>query len=248
MEMKNVGEADGWEMRNTCEAGGWEMKNAGGAGGWEMRNNCEAGGWEMKNAGGADGWEMRNTCEAGGWEMKNAGGADGWEMRNNCEAGGWEMKNAGGADGWEMRNTGGAGGWEINMIVRSMWVEYMFSVIKLTRVSLYMSPWTCFLKSVLVPQVLRLVHCLVSFGYYGDMDDMKQLLIPLLSLLDGRNDKLYPETAGMELLLLSKIDWFHILEYFCHLHNVIVMVHSSIVARTSYLLLDVAHMGYRVGQ
>ena len=46
-------------------------------------------------------------------------------------------------------------------------------------------------------QVLRLVHCLVSFGHYGDMDDMKQLLAPLLSLLDGRNDKMYPTSAGI---------------------------------------------------
>ncbi|KAI0213921.1 Inositol 1,4,5-trisphosphate receptor type 3, partial [Lamellibrachia satsuma] len=54
--------------------------------------------------------------------------------------------------------------------------------------------------NTLVEQVLRLVHCLVSFGYYGDMDDMKQLLTPLLSLLDGRNDKLYPEAAGVPVM------------------------------------------------
>ena len=82
----------------------------------------------------------------------------------------------------------------------------MLSVIKLSRVSLHVS-LDVFLKSVLVSQVLRLVHCLVSFGYYGDMEDMKQLLVPLLSLLDGRNDKLYPETAGRQLLVLSQINW-----------------------------------------
>ena len=51
-------------------------------------------------------------------------------------------------------------------------------------------------NGIAASQVLRLVHCLVSFGHYGDMDDMKQLLAPLLSLLDGRNDKMYPTAAG----------------------------------------------------
>ena len=49
---------------------------------------------------------------------------------------------------------------------------------------------------VLVDQVLRLVYCLVKFGHYGNIDDMKQLLDPLLSLLNGRNDKPYPHVQG----------------------------------------------------
>ncbi len=37
-------------------------------------------------------------------------------------------------------------------------------------------------------QVLRLFHFLVKFGYYGS-DDIKALLKPLISLLNGKNDK-----------------------------------------------------------
>ena len=45
-------------------------------------------------------------------------------------------------------------------------------------------------------QVLRLVHYLVKFGYYGELEDIKSLLGPMLSLLDGRNDKPYPDKAS----------------------------------------------------
>lgn len=41
-------------------------------------------------------------------------------------------------------------------------------------------------------QVLRLVHYLVSFGFYYKSSDIKKLLGPLMELLDGRNDKPYP--------------------------------------------------------
>ena len=49
-------------------------------------------------------------------------------------------------------------------------------------------------KSLYLPaveQVLRLVHYLVKYGYYGNTDDIKQLMRPLLDLMDGRNDKPY---------------------------------------------------------
>lgn len=47
-----------------------------------------------------------------------------------------------------------------------------------------------------VEQVLRLLHYLVMYGYYGNTDDIKQLLTPLLDLLDGRNDKPYPRAGA----------------------------------------------------
>ena len=47
-----------------------------------------------------------------------------------------------------------------------------------------------------VLQVLRLVHYLVSFGFYYKVEDIKKLLEPLMSLLDGRNDKPYPNIIG----------------------------------------------------
>ncbi len=40
------------------------------------------------------------------------------------------------------------------------------------------------------------MHYLVKYGYYGNIEDIKQLLDPLLSLLDGRNDKPYPKVEG----------------------------------------------------
>ena len=45
-------------------------------------------------------------------------------------------------------------------------------------------------------QVLRLVHYLVLFGFYDKSEDIKKLLEPLMSLLDGRNDKPYPKCEG----------------------------------------------------
>ena len=36
--------------------------------------------------------------------------------------------------------------------------------------------------------MLKLLHFLVKFGYYGDTSDIQKLQEPLLSLLDGLND------------------------------------------------------------
>ncbi|XP_046366515.2 inositol 1,4,5-trisphosphate receptor type 3-like isoform X5 [Haliotis rufescens] len=47
--------------------------------------------------------------------------------------------------------------------------------------------------NLLVEQVLRLLHHLVKFGYYMDLDDVRKLLPPLLSLLDGRHDVPFPK-------------------------------------------------------
>ena len=60
--------------------------------------------------------------------------------------------------------------------------------------------------TVLCIQVLRLVHYLVKYGYYGEMSDIKQLLGPMLSLMDGRNDKLYPKVKGRLSVLLGISD------------------------------------------
>ncbi|KAK6195492.1 hypothetical protein SNE40_000911 [Patella caerulea] len=49
--------------------------------------------------------------------------------------------------------------------------------------------------NMLVKQVLRLVYYLVMYGFYNKREDMDSLLKPLMSLLDGRNDKPYPDTA-----------------------------------------------------
>lgn len=38
------------------------------------------------------------------------------------------------------------------------------------------------------PQLLILVYNLADFGYYGDTEDVKKLVNPMLSVMDGRND------------------------------------------------------------
>ncbi|XP_053404101.1 inositol 1,4,5-trisphosphate receptor type 3-like isoform X2 [Mercenaria mercenaria] len=53
-------------------------------------------------------------------------------------------------------------------------------------------------NNILIKQVLRLVYCLVSFGFYRKRGDIKKLLGPLMLLLDGRHDKPYPNVEGKE--------------------------------------------------
>lgn len=58
-------------------------------------------------------------------------------------------------------------------------------------------------------KVLHLVHYLVKYGYYGDLADIIKLLGPLLSLLDGRNDKPYPKMEGIPTNLCLKNGFFY---------------------------------------
>lgn len=41
-------------------------------------------------------------------------------------------------------------------------------------------------------QVLDLLYLLVKYGYYDDLEDINALIIPLVSLLNGKNDRPYP--------------------------------------------------------
>lgn len=45
-------------------------------------------------------------------------------------------------------------------------------------------------------QVLSLVRQLVKLGYYGDSERMRALLLPLLQLIDGRNDAPFDVSKG----------------------------------------------------
>ncbi|XP_055955374.1 inositol 1,4,5-trisphosphate receptor type 1 [Patella vulgata] len=47
--------------------------------------------------------------------------------------------------------------------------------------------------NMLIEQVLRLLYHLVKFGYYLDAEDVRNLLPPLLNLLDGRHDYPFPQ-------------------------------------------------------
>ena len=37
---------------------------------------------------------------------------------------------------------------------------------------------------------------MTTFGFYTDVDEIRQLLEPFLDMLDGRNDMPYPMIAG----------------------------------------------------
>ncbi|XP_035825085.1 inositol 1,4,5-trisphosphate receptor type 3 isoform X3 [Aplysia californica] len=50
--------------------------------------------------------------------------------------------------------------------------------------------------NLLIKQVLCLLQYLVKFGYYMDVEDVRKLLPPLLSLLDGRHDVPFPKDKG----------------------------------------------------
>lgn len=46
--------------------------------------------------------------------------------------------------------------------------------------------------NMLIEQVLRLLNFLVKFGYYGDVDDVRNLLDKLIGLIDGSRDLPFP--------------------------------------------------------
>ena len=62
-------------------------------------------------------------------------------------------------------------------------------------------------------QVLHLLHHLVKFGYYMDLDDVRSLLVPLLSLLDGRHDVPYPKDHKGKC------------KYICHITHIQTHIH-----------------------
>ena len=43
--------------------------------------------------------------------------------------------------------------------------------------------------------MFKLVHTLAKFAYYGSTEDIVNLLKPMMSLMDGRNDKPYPNST-----------------------------------------------------
>ncbi|KAL5005127.1 hypothetical protein ScPMuIL_018583 [Solemya velum] len=70
-------------------------------------------------------------------------------------------------------------------------------------------------NNMLVQQVLRLVHYLVSFGFYYKSSDIKKLMEPLMELLDGRNDKPYPNiTTKRDKQAEKVLDYFRSVERF----------------------------------
>ena len=56
-------------------------------------------------------------------------------------------------------------------------------------------------------QVLRLLHYLVKFGYYGNIRDIQELQKPLINLLNGKNDMPFvqEDEKGRHVLFLSRV-------------------------------------------
>ena len=48
------------------------------------------------------------------------------------------------------------------------------------------------IDDIILLQVLGLLYLLVEYGYYDDLDDINALIAPLVSLLNGKNDKPTP--------------------------------------------------------
>jgi len=44
-------------------------------------------------------------------------------------------------------------------------------------------------------KVLDLLYLLVKYGYYADLNDINVLIPPLISLLNGMNDKPFPNAS-----------------------------------------------------
>ena len=54
-------------------------------------------------------------------------------------------------------------------------------------------------------KVLDLLYLLVKYGYYADLDDINVLMPPLISLLNGMNDKPFPGASDEQSIQFRKV-------------------------------------------
>lgn len=54
-------------------------------------------------------------------------------------------------------------------------------------------------------KVLGLLYILVKYGYYADLNDINVLMPPLLSLLNGMNDKPFPDASDEQSIHFRKV-------------------------------------------
>ena len=54
-------------------------------------------------------------------------------------------------------------------------------------------------------KVLDLLYLLVKYGYYADLDDINVLMPPLISLLNGMNDKPFPGASDEQSIQFTKV-------------------------------------------
>ena len=58
-------------------------------------------------------------------------------------------------------------------------------------------------------KVLDLLYVLVKYGYYADLNDINALMPPLLSLLNGMNDKPFPDASDEQSIHFRKVRAIH---------------------------------------
>ena len=58
----------------------------------------------------------------------------------------------------------------------------------------------------LILKVLELLYLLVKYGYYSNLEDIKALMPPLISLLDGGNDKPFPGASNHQSIRFRKVN------------------------------------------
>ena len=54
-------------------------------------------------------------------------------------------------------------------------------------------------------KVLDLLYLLVKYGYYADLSDINVLMPPLISLLNGMNDKPFPNASDEQSVSFRKV-------------------------------------------
>ena len=58
----------------------------------------------------------------------------------------------------------------------------------------------------LILKVLELLHLFVKYGYYSNLKDIKALMPPLISLLNGVNDKPFPGANDEQSIPFRKVN------------------------------------------
>ena len=67
---------------------------------------------------------------------------------------------------------------------------------------LHVAVYVCMCLSL---KVLDLLYLLVKYGYYADLGDINVLMPPLISLLNGMNDKPFPNASDEQSVSFRKV-------------------------------------------
>ena len=61
-------------------------------------------------------------------------------------------------------------------------------------------------ENMLLADVIQVLNLLVKYGYYDDPDDVKNVLVPLLDVLNGFTDQPFPDVSGEWLLCAQNVE------------------------------------------